>query len=336
MLKRLNSVLCCCAFALAALISMPVQAQSSSSSEGASQASHESTTNTTTASKNMSGTNNQSHNRMQVSKKAVKALRLTDQARQAIIAKDQAQAQADVNQALTLANQVEQKIPNNSKDNTHVVPIYAELEQTSFLAPSLAAKNASHENAKPGNSQNQQSASTGNSGQQNTQKQMASNALPQSDQPASNGPEVVKSVEGGFSYIGLDMDAMREHLQAAQQALKNNNPGNADLELARAQAAIVTGSIESNMPLVRARENLSLAQDNLRSGNYAKAKVELNAAAKALNGYSKDAQASHAKDAKNLGAQITSAANSAPSNHASVEKNVDTWWNQLADWTNQS
>jgi hypothetical protein len=217
-----------------------------------------------------------------------------------------------------------------------VVPIYAELEQTSFLAPSLAAKNANHENAKPGNSQNQQSASAGNSGQQNSQKQMASNALPQSDQTASNGPEVVKSVEGGFSYIGLDMDAMREHLQAAQNALKNNKPGDADLELARAQGAIVTGSIESNMPLVRARENLSLAQDNLRSGNYTKAKVELKAAAKALNGYSKDAQAPHAKDAKNLGAQITSAANSATSNHASVEKNVDTWWNQLADWTNQS
>lgn len=334
MLKRLNSLLCCSAFAIAAVIYMPVQAQSSSSSKGASQASHESTTNTTTASKNMSGTSSQSHNRMQVSKKAVKALRLTDQARQAIIAKDQAQAQADVNQALTLTNQVEQKIPNNPKDNTHVVPIYAELEQTSFLAPSLAAKNANHENAKPGN--NQQSASKGNSDQQNTQKQMASSALPQSDQAASNGPEVVKSVEGGFSYIGLDMDAMREHLQAAQQALKNNNPGNADLELARAQAAIVTGSIESNMPLVRARENLSLAQDNLRSGNYTKAKVELTAAAKALNGYSKDAQAPHAQDAKNLGAQITSAANSATSNHASVEKNVDTWWNQLADWTNQS
>jgi hypothetical protein len=103
MLKRLNLVLSCSAFAIAAVISMPVQAQSSSNSKEQSQASHENTTNTTTAAKKMSGTDNQSHNRMQVSKKAVKALRLTDQARQAIIAKDQAQAQADVNQALTLA-----------------------------------------------------------------------------------------------------------------------------------------------------------------------------------------------------------------------------------------
>lgn len=331
MLKRLNSVLCCSAFAVAALISMPGQAQSSSNSKETSPASHGSTTNKTTASNNMSGTNNQSHDRMQVSKSAVKVLRLTDQARQALISKDQNRAQTDVNQALNLANQVEQKIPGNSKDNTHVVPIYAELEQTSFLAPALAAKNA-----KQGNEQNQQSASSSNSSPQNTQKQMASNALPQSDQPGSNGPEIVKSVEGGYSYIGLDMDAVREHLQGAQKALKDNNPGNADLELARAQGSIVTGSIESNLPLVRARENLSLAQENLSKRNYAKAKVELKAAAKALNNYSNDAKAPHAKDAKDLGAQITSAANSATGNHASIEKNVGSWWNQLADWTNQS
>jgi hypothetical protein len=331
MLKRLNSVFCCSAFAVAALISMPVHAQSSSNNSKASLASHGSTTNTTAASNKTSDTNNQSHNRMQVSKMAVHVLRLTDQARQAIISKDQNRAQTDVSQALKLANQVEQKLPSDSKDNTHVVPIYAELEQTSFLAPALAAKNAKQGQAKE---QNSQSASSANSGQQNSQKQMASNALPQSDQPSQ--PDVVKSVEGGYSYIGLDMDAAREHLQAAQQALKNNKPGDADLELARAQGSIVTGTIESNMPLVRARENLSLAQDNISQGNYAKAKVELKAAAKTLNNYSNDAQAPHAKDAKTLGARITSAANSVTSNHASVGKNVNTWWNQLANWTNQS
>lgn len=331
MLKRLNSILCCSAFAAAVLISTPGQAQSPSNSKETSQASHGSTTNTTAASNDRSGTNNQSHDRMHVSKTAVHVLRLTDQARQALISQDQNRAQTDVNQALNLANQVERKIPSNSKDNTHVVPIYAELEQTSFLAPALAARNA-----KQGNAQNQQSASSNTSGPQNSQKQMASNALPQSDQPRSNGAEVVKSVEGGYSYIGLDMDAVREHLQAAQQALKNNNPGNADLELARAQGSLITGTIESNMPLVRARENLSLVQDNLNKGNYTKAKVELKAAAKALNNYSGDANAPHAKDAKNLGAEITSGANSVTNNHTSIEKNVDTWWNQLANWTNQS
>jgi hypothetical protein len=329
MLKRLNSVLCCSAFAVAALISVPVYAQSSNNSKEASHASHGNTSNTSAASNDTSG--NQSQDRMQVSKMAVHALRLTDQARQAIISKDQNRAQTDVNQALDLVNKVEQKMPGNSNDNSNVIPIYAELEKTSFLAPAIAAKNE-----KPGqaNEQNQKSASNANSGQQDSQKQTASNTLPQSDQPS--GPEVVKSVEGGYSYIGLDMNAMREHLQAAQQALKNNKPGNADLELARAQASIVTGTIESNMPLVRARENLSLAQDNIGQGNYAKAKVELKAAAKALNNYSSDAQAPHAKDAKTLGARITSGANSVTSNHTSVAKDVNTWWNQLADWTKQS
>ena len=326
-MKRVVSVLCCSVFA--GVVSMPISmhAQADSNKKASSHISNSEASNST-----QKPSPSKANDKMQVSKKAVHALRLTQDARQALINKDQASAQKQVNEALNLVNEVEQKTPTNPKDKTRVVPIYAELEQTSFLEPALSAKNE----AKSGE-QRQQAANETHSGSSSSQSgNTSSNALPQSDQ-MSNAPEVVKWVEGGYSYIGLDLDAAREHLQAAQQALKNNNPGNADLELARAEGSIVTGEIQSNMPLVRARENLSLAQDDMKQGNYTKAKVDLKATGKALKDYSNsNAQAPHAKEARNLGNQISSATNSITQNHTGMQQKVANWWNQLADWTNQS
>jgi hypothetical protein len=319
-MKRVISALCCSVFAAVAAMPISMHAQTDSNQKTTSQ--------TSRSSRASSAPNN----KMQVSKTAVHALRLTQEARQALINKDQTSAQNDVNKALSMVNQVEQKLPNNAKDKTHVVPIYAELEQTSFLEPALIAKNGS----KSGEQQQQASNNEKPNPNHGQNENASSNALPQSDQPMRNRPEVVKWVEGGFSYIGLDVDAAREHLQAAQQALKNNNPGNADLELARAEGSIVTGEVDSNMPLVRARENLSLAQDDVKQGDYTQAKVELDATGKALANYASNSQAPHAKEAGDLSKQIDSAAGSIIQNHTGAQQKLEKWWSQLADWTNQS
>lgn len=161
-----------------------------------SQGNNSNSKNTAQSSNNQNqSSNRQAQARMQASRDAVRALRLTDQARQAIINKDQSRAKQEVEQALDLVNQAGDKLPatgNNS--NTHVVPIFAELEQTSFLQPVLSAKKESSKG------EQQQMASN-----QNSQSQES--ALPQSDQPP-----VVKRVEGGYSYIGLDLNAAKEHL----------------------------------------------------------------------------------------------------------------------------
>jgi hypothetical protein len=327
-MKRVVYILCCSVFAAVVSIPISMHAQAESNKKASSNISNSKASNST-----QKPSPSKANDRMQVSRKAVHALRLTRDARQALINKDQASAQKQVNEALDLVNQVEQKTPTNSKDKTRIVPIYAELEQTSFLEPALAAKNGT----KSGE-QKQQAANENHSGSSNSQSgNTSSNALPQSDQEVNNTPEVVKWVEGGYSYIGLDLDAAREHLQAAQQALKDNNAGNADLELGRAEASVVTGEMESNMPLVRARENLSLARDDLKQGNYTKAKVELNGTGKALKDYStSNAKAPHAKEARNLSDQISSSTNSIAQNHTGMQQKVANWWNQLADWTNQS
>ena len=133
----------------------------------------------------------------------------------------------------------------------------------------------------------------------------------------------------------LDVDAAMEHLQAAKQHLANNEPGKADLELARAQQSVDTGSISTDMPLVRARENLALARDEVSSGKYSQAKTELKAAATALNNYAQDSHAQHAKDAKNLMTQIKSQTASMQGSHGIDKQKIDTWWNEVANWTGQ-
>lgn len=337
MLRRVISSLCGSALAIAFCIAVPGYAQSSSSNSKSSKSSDQAQSQAAKTNDQSSQSNPQQ--KMKVSKEAVHALRLTDQARQALINKDQNRASTDVDQALSLLNQVEQKMPVNKNDNTHVVPIFAELEQTSFLQPVLTAKGQSQgqQQSAANNGAKSNSSSSNSQSASNSQQSSSSgaNALPQSDQPPSNAPEVVKGVEGGFSYIALDVDAAREHLQAAKQALKNNDAGKADLELARAQESVDTGTIATNMPLVRARENLSLARSDVKSSSYSQAKADLTAAANALKDYAKDTQAPHAQDASKLSGQIQSAASSIQSSHTASSQKIDNWWNQLANWTGQ-
>jgi hypothetical protein len=324
MLRKAISSVCCSAFALAFCMVGACYAQSSGSANTSGKASTAQKSNV----KPVKGPQNGTQPKMEISKMAVQAVRLTDEARQAIINKDQHSAQNDVDRAVSLLKQVETKLPNNKNDKTHVVPIFAELEQTSFLQPVLTAKNQN---------QGQQSANA-DKANYSTNKTMANNsqssALPQSDQPAQT-PEIVNRVEGGYSYIGLDVDAAMEHLQAAKQQLANNEPGKADLELARAQQSVDTGSISTDMPLVRARENLALARDEVSSGKYSQAKAELKAAANALNNYAQDSQAQHAKDAKNLMTEIKSQTASMQGSHGVDRQKIDTWWNEIANWTGQ-
>jgi hypothetical protein len=331
MLRSIIASACTSALGMALLFAVPGYSQSSSNKSDKSnpspQANKTDTQKTDTQKPSV-------HQKMDSSRDAVRALRLTAEARQSIIDKDQPSAKKDVDQALGLLNKVQQNTSAAANGNTNVIPIYAELEQTSFLAPVLSAKNQNKGQQQQGSASN--SGQNSNSGQGSTGSQSSqASALPQSDQPQNNSPDVVKWVEGGYSFIGLDVNAAREHLQAAQQALKNNDSGKADLELARAQEAVDTGTIETNMPLVRARENLSLARSELNGGKTTQARAELNAAAKALNDYAKDVHAPHAQAAKDLSSQIKSGASSMQCNKTAATQKIDRWWNQLSDWTGQ-
>jgi hypothetical protein len=52
--------------------------------------------------------------------------------------------------------------------------------------------------------------------------------------------------------------------------------------------------------------------------------------------YSQDGSAKHASDAKNLSQEIRTATGQSSSTSPISQKQIDSWWNQVADWTQAS
>jgi hypothetical protein len=257
----------------------------------------------------------------QRSRWAVETLNYTQQARQALSNNDASSAKQDVDQALNLISKIDDAKTNNSSSSSQkadrLVPIYAEFEQTSFLQPVLTAQHkTSQESSK--NSEMARNASNSN--------------LPQSDRP-----EAITAVDQGYTLIALDTNAAKNDLQEAQADLNKNDSKDAEQKLTAVQESVALASSEGNRPLVRARENLGLAESAAQNKNFPEARATLKAAANALDGYSQNGSAKHASDAKNLSREIRTATgqSSSSSSHVS-QKQIDSWWNQVADWTQAS
>lgn len=256
----------------------------------------------------------------QRSRWAVGALNQTQQARQALSNKDTSSAKQDVTQALTLIGKIDNtKVDNSSASSQkadRLVPIYAEFEQTSFLQPVLTAQ---HKTSNEGSKNSEMATNSSNS------------TLPQSDRP-----EAVTAVDQGYTLIALDTNAAKNDLQQAQSDLRNNNSKDADQKLAAVQESVALASSEENRPLVRARENLGLAESAAQNKNFSEAHATLQAAATALDGYSQNSSAKHASEAKNLSQEIRTSTSQSTRASSVSQKQIDSWWNQVADWTQAS
>jgi hypothetical protein len=256
----------------------------------------------------------------QRSRWAVETLNYTQQARQALSSNNPSSAKQDVEQALNLISKIDNsKIKNTSSSSQQadrLVPIYTEFEQTSFLQPVLTAQ---HKTSKESSSDSEVAKNSSNS------------TLPQSDRP-----EAVTAVDQGYTLIALDTNAAKNDLQQAETDLNNNDSKDADQKLAAVQESVALASSEENRPLVRARENLGLADSAAENNNFSEARATLQAAATALDGYSQNGSAKHASDAKNLSQEIRTATRQSSRASSVSQKQIDSWWNQVADWTQAS
>jgi hypothetical protein len=197
------------------------------------------------------------------------------------------------------ANAVNEAIGFSDKLGSRATaPIYSELSSVSIVGPIEAAK-----------------ANTG----------------------APAGPPAVKAVAGGYTRIVLDANLARARLLAAKAELASGDLARADADLRAIQNGVVLESVSANLPLVRARENLNLAKTSAQSGNTAAAKSQMQAAQKALADFARLSPASpHASQAQTLANQIASAAQSADATHPISTAQLDQWWTQIADWTDQA
>lgn len=231
-------------------------------------------------------------------------LNATEGARVAIEAQNKQDALFHINHALENADRIQ---PQN---NGGMVVLYDELDQYSTLGPIM------------------------------TQRSQAQNESESEGSPANGQPQVksnrthvvVQDVRGRFTAVGLDVQAAKDHLMAAKQAIDQNEWQQADAALSAVQNGLVVTTVKADLPLLRARENLVLARDSAENGHFGETHAALTAASRSLKEYA-NSQGSHAADARTLESQIDSYNQSVQQNHADAVAKTEGWWDQLADWT---
>jgi hypothetical protein len=238
-------------------------------------------------------------------------LHATDKARKAIAQHNQQLAAKDLHEALSFSNEAGTQHATNN-----LVPLYSELDRTSVLGPIV-----------------RQQKSTGSS-----QSGSADRSAPGSSSAQKNGSSNqvgVDEVVGAYTAVWLDVPNAHKHLQAAQQALTQNDLTGADRELQAVQGSLVVDSVATDMPLVRARENLMLARDSAAANHYREAQAQLREASKALSTYAKSST-SHSQDAQRLQSDIDTYAQSMTTNHADAASKIESWWDQTTNWISPS
>jgi hypothetical protein len=242
--------------------------------------------------------------RTKQSRAAAKMLEHTAQARQSIKNKNRQQAMTHVNQALESAGKIQ--------TTARVVPIFTEFEETSVIGPIQAAR---------------------------AETQPATEAAREAEpeQPAAGAAgrgTAVREVEGGFTSIAVDMSEARTHLDAAKTALQSGDMAQADRSLLAVQNSVDMVSVESDMPLVKARQNLALALNQAKQGQMSNAQAPLTEAANALNEYRQLPGAEHSSEAAQLSKDIQNFMSVMDQkSQTQASEQIQQWWNRVADWT---
>ncbi|HLH02891.1 MAG TPA: YfdX family protein [Bryobacteraceae bacterium] len=253
-----------------------------------------------------SGTKSEHPAREQLSHLSTELLHEVDLARQAISNKNTQLAQQHVNKALTAQTRIATLA--KSKNLPMMIPLYSEFDTSSTLGPLEAARKSG-------------------------QKSPANN----SSQPQHSrfAPLTVDDTSVQYTYVGIDLNRAKEHLEAAQTALRDKNLQSADDSLSALQNDVVMQTVQSDLPLLTARENVGIAEDAAKNNHYTEAAAALKEAASDLKRFADGNPPQHAEDARSLSSAITSFAEKLPQDHAGAATKLDGWWHQIDNWFNQ-
>jgi YfdX protein len=285
--------------------------------------------------------------RRALSMAAGRLLKHVHQGRQAINQQQTQQAIGHIDKGLTLVQIIENAVPTyqvtariqsgnaiyEEKEQVKqlMVPIYAELEKVTLMAPLMAAKQEA--------AQNGGAAHGSMAGKQSQQP-----STEQSSQPSRAAmTPVVAGVELHHTHIMFDVSAAKEHLQAAKQALNNDKYKAADGALAAVQRGVNFAHVEVDLPLLRARENLMLAKAHVQAGQVQDARMTLEAVTQALQQYEQRADKARASQVQSLQKEIQNYAQQLPQqgqqtqqkNQQAVEQ-INEWWDRIVQLSDQA
>jgi hypothetical protein len=214
--------------------------------------------------------------------------------RDALVSGNTAAANHDIDAALAAQKSMAARAHGNNA--SMIVPIYAELDDSMVLANALKTRPAA---AAP-------AAATG---------------TPPADTVRGNIAQI--------TYVAIDLDKVKQRLDAAKLAEKNNNREAAEDALAAIGSDLIVVSDTGDVPLLTARQDLALAQHAMMSKQYTAASSDLHAASAALKAY---AQPGHAAQASQLAADIQSMMPVDSQTSPSAASRIDGWWSSVKNW----
>jgi len=256
-----------------------------------------------------SANSNMQNSKEQLSNDVATVLQDTQHARRALWHQNKQQAMTDVDNALHAVKQL-----NQASNNAWFVPLYTELGEYSAIGPFNTPTTVSHNP----NGQNWNSNSGNSANNQQNQNQQEMNNL------------AAKRVVGQYTSICLDTRAAESNLRAAKDALNSGNLSEAKSDLSAVQNSVMAETVESDMPLLRARENLIIARMAARQGNFAQVHTSLQAAARALNTYEQQG-GQHATEAQHLQSKITQYDQNLAQNHSNASARIQAFWNKTTN-----
>ena len=231
----------------------------------------------------------------QLTKDATRLLQQVDLARQAVDSKNKQAALQHINTALSDQSRISALA--KAKNIAAIVPLYSEFDEGSVLGPIEAKR------------KNQKSSGSS-----------AANSVG------------VEETTGQFTFVGLDLDKTKQHLEAAKASLNSNNMQAARDSLNAVDNELVMETVTADLPLVTARQNLALAESAARKNEYKETQTALQDACSALDRYAGQASGQHAQEAKQLSQTIHSYAQNVTQNHTGAASKIDGWWHQVDHW----
>jgi len=146
------------------------------------------------------------------------------------------------------------------------------------------------------------------------------------------GRNTVADVEIRDAKAQLDIDSTMAELDDAQKALAGTKFEEADTALKNIEGDIVFEYVVAEMPLEKAQANLILARKAFKENKPVQAKAELQAAADALEQYSKTAGTNREKEIADLRKEIQTLC-SEKCDTATSEETITKCWHKLATWS---
>jgi len=235
------------------------------------------------------------------SKEVGDLLDATNEARVAVQADNIEDAQFHIDHAIENANMI-----LNDSPHQRYAQLYDELDRYSVLGPIMTQRNS-------------------NNGQNSNRQTSDASHI------ATAAHTTVRNVEGQYTSVALDVQAAKNHLNTARQALQQGNFQGADEALQAVQDSVVVTTVAADLPLLRARENLALARESAEDGHFGETQAALKAASRALANYAANS-GPHANDARTIRSQIVNFNQSLQQNHTDAVSKIDQWWDQTADW----